>query len=487
MTTTSSSTISSLGVGSGLDANSIVTKLVALERQPITNLQTAADKLQTKISAYGQIQSAVSSFRDAAKKLANPEVWGTTTATSSDSTAVTFSTSSGAATGNYAMSVSSLATSQAVVTKAPLSSATATVGAGTLSFEIGDWSSGSFVGKTGASAVSITVAATDTLEGVRDKINAAGAGVTASIINDTTGARLVMNSSSTGAANGFRITATDTGDANDTDANGLSALTYNPPANNATTNPAGTTATQAAGNAKATINGVEVTSATNKFADVLTGISFTVGKVTTSPVNVSVTQDNDTISKAVSEFATTYTTLANLLKTNTKYDDATKAAGTLQGDGTAVGMINQLRSALTGGTGASSTFSTLSSVGVEIQSDGTLSVNSTKLTNALGKLSEVKKMFANADLTNSGNDGIATRLRTLTDNMLSFDGTLASRTSGLNKAVAANQKQQDALDTRAALYEKRLRAQYTALDTTMATISTQSSYVSQMITAWNKA
>lgn len=482
---TGTGTLSSLGIGvSGLDANAIVTKLVELERQPITALQTQADKIQTKISAFGQIQSAISTVRDAAKKLANPEIWATTIATSADSSAVTFSTSTGAATGNYSVGVSALAAAQSVVTKTPLASSTSTLGTGTLSIEVGTWTGTHFDAKAGTSAKTVTIAATDTLEAIRDKINDAAGGVSASIVKDASGARLVMSSSATGAANGFRITATDTGDGNNTDNAGVSSLAFDLDPLTAT---AGTDKKQDAANATATINGVEVTSSTNKFSDVLTGITFTVGKQTTTPVNVAVTQDNDTISKAVTDFATGYSALATLLKSNTKYDDATKTGGTLQGDGTALALVNQFRAAVGGSSPASSVFTTLSSVGVEIQTGGTLTVNSTKLTNALGKLSEVKKLFANADSSNSGNDGIATRLRTLSDNLLSFDGALTSRTTGLRTAVTNNQKRQDELDARAALYEKRLRAQYTALDKTMAGITGQGSYVTQMITAWNKA
>lgn len=480
----STATITSLGLGSGLDAESIVTKLVALERQPITTLQTAAEKIQTKISAYGQIQSSVSTLRDAAKKLANPDIWSTTTATSSDSTAVTFSTSAGAATGSYSVGVTSLAKAQSVVTKTPLSAATSTVGSGSLSIEIGTWSGTSFAAKTGTSATSITIAATDTLEDIRDKINDADAGVNASIIKDANGARLVMSSSDTGVQNGFRIQATDTGDGNALDDAGVSSLAFDLDPLNTTL---GTEKKQDAANAEATINGVEISSSTNTFSDVLEGISFTVSKETSSDVSVTVAQDNATISKAISDFASAYSALSTLLKTNTKYDDATKTAGTLQGDGTAVSLINQFRAALSGSTGASSVFSTLSSVGVEIQSSGSLTVNSTKLTNALGNLAEVKKLFANADNANSANDGIATRLRTLSDELLGFEGALTTRTAGLKKAVSNNEKRQDELDARAALYEKRLRAQYTALDTTMAAISSQSNYVTQMISALNSS
>ncbi|KAJ8133838.1 hypothetical protein OY671_012948, partial [Metschnikowia pulcherrima] len=145
--------------------------------------------------------------------------------------------------------------------------------------------------------------------------------------------------------------------------------------------------------------------ATNKFADVLTGISVTVSKLTTSPVSVNVTQDNDTISKAINYFATSYSASATLSSNDTKYDDATKTSGPLQADATALSIMNQFRSVIGSSTGASSVFSNSSSIGVEIQRGGTSTVNSSKLTNASGNSAEVKKMFANADLATGKNDG----------------------------------------------------------------------------------
>ncbi|MGE5451558.1 MAG: flagellar filament capping protein FliD [Acidobacteriota bacterium] len=471
--------LTSLGVGSGLDAETIVTKLVALERQPITQLQTQASKIQSKISVFGKIQSAVSTLRDAAAKLTSPDLWSSTTATSSDSS-VAFTTSAGAVSGNYNVSVSALAAGQAVVSKTILSSSAATLGAGTLTLEVGSWSAGAFTGKTGTSAVNVTIDAADSLETIRDKINGSGAGVKASIINDASGARLVMNSATTGASNGFRVTTTDA-DGNNTDAAGLSALAYDPASSTA-----GTTLTQAASNAAATVNGVDITSESNTFSNVLTGISIAVNKVTTAPVSVAVAQDNTTITKAITDFATAYSALDSLLKTNTKYDDSTKTAAALQGDSTAISLISQLRSMLGSNTTASTVFTNLSSIGLETQSGGALTVNNTKLTSALGNLAEMKKMFAAADLTGGGADGIATKFRSLADNLLGVEGAITTRTAGLNTSVTNNQKRQDALEARSVLYEKRLRAQYTALDKTMATISTQSSYVTQMISAYNK-
>jgi flagellar hook-associated protein 2 len=477
---TTGPSLSSLGVGSGLAAETIVTKLVALERQGINQLQTQASTIQSKISAFGKIQSAVSALRDAASKLTSPDLWSSTTATSAD-TSVAFTTSSGAAPGSYNVEVSALASGQSVLSNTVLASSTTTLGSGTLSLELGSWSGTTFTNKVDTTAVNITIESTDTLEAIRDKINNSTAGVKATIINDASGSRLVMNSASTGASNGFRVTTTDS-DGGNTDATGLSALAYDPA--NST---AGTTRTQTAANAAAKVNGVDISSESNTFSSVLTGISIAVNKVTTGPVSVTVAQDNTTITKAITDFAAAYTSLDSTLKSNTKYDAGTKTAATLQGDSTALSMMASLRGLLSTSTAASSVFSTLSSVGLQTQSGGALTVNTTKLTSALGNLTELKKLFAATDLTGGGADGMATKFRTLADNLLGFEGAITTRTAGLNTSVTNNQKRQETLEARSALYEKRLRAQYTALDKSMASISTQSGYVSQMITAWNKS
>jgi flagellar hook-associated protein 2 len=480
VSSTGTGTLSSLGLGSGLDSNGIVSKLVELERVPITQLQTQADKIQSKLSAYGQIQSSVTSFRDAARKVADPTFWGTMTASSSDTSAVSFSTSTGAAAGSYSVEVSALARAQNVVMATATSAATNTVGSGTLSFQTGTWTDGVF--SSNGTTVDVSINAEDTLEGIRDKVNNAGTGVSASIIVDSSGARLAFSSSTTGAANGFRLQVQDGSDTSNTDNVGLSMLAYDP--ENSST---GTTLAQAAQNAAVKVNGVALTSSTNTFSTALSAITFTVGKVTGStPATVTVTPDKDTIAKAITEFATAYTALSDLLHTDTKYDDSSKSSGPLQGDATAVGILNQFRSALGSGSTASSVYGTLSAVGLSISSSGGLTVDSAKLNTALGKVSEMKKLFTAAG-TGNGDDGIAKRLRSLGDSVLSFDGSIASRTTGLNTLISKNQKRQDELDARATLYEKRLRLQYSSLDTSMAGLTAQSQYVTQMITAWNKA
>jgi flagellar hook-associated protein 2 len=416
------------------------------------------------------LKSSISAFRDAARALTTPSTWSATTGTSGDPTTVTASTTSNAAAGSYSILVQNLASAQSVASGTFLGS-TDVVGAGTMHFDLGKWTAGAFTAQTGNTGVDVTIAATDTLGDVRDKINAAKTGVSASIVTDATGARLVMTSSNTGASNGFRVSASGS--------TAISGLAYN--GTNGTT-----TLTQGGANATATVNGLSVTSASNNLTGVVDGLSLNLVKASATPVLVTVAQDSASITSAITNFATAYSALSTLLTTDTKYDSATKTAGPLQADSTAVSIQRQLRNLLGASSTASSAFSTLSQAGLEIQADGTLKVNSSKLTSAMGNLSQLKSLFANADPTHATQDGFAQSMRTLADSMLSTDGLLTSRSAGLATSLADNEKQQDTMNDRLKVTEARLRAQYTALDTKMASLTTLSTYITQQIENWNK-
>lgn len=478
----SSGSVSSAGIGSGLDVNSIITGLMKVEQAPLTQLQNQASSIQTTISAFGSINSAMSTFRDAVAALALPSTWNATTGSSSDPTSVTVATTSSATTGNYAVSVQSLAASQSTVS-GTFASSSALVGAGTLHIDLGSWNSGqtAFTAKTGSTGKDITVTDTDTLETLASKINSAGAGVNASIVNDASGSRLVFTASTTGTDNAFRITAADN-DGNNTDASGLSALAFDPAGGTTTT-----TRTQAAANAAATINGLAVSSPTNSLANVFNGLTINLSKVTTAPVQISVVQDSAAIKKSVQSFVDSYNSLSSLLSTDLKYDSSTKTAGPLQGDSAAVALQRQLRGMVGAASTASSAFTSLSQVGLEFQSDGTLKLNDTKLTSAMANPAELKKLFTNVDAATPANNGIATQLRGMANTILGADGLLTTRISGLNTKLARNQKDQNSLSDRLAATQARLTAQYTALDTKMANIGTLSTYITQQIANWNKA
>jgi flagellar hook-associated protein 2 len=475
-------TISSAGIGSGLDVNSIITQLVAIERQPVTALQTKATKIQTQISEFGKQKSALAALRDAASKLTSSDFWGQTTGASSNASAVSVTTTTGAVAGNYAVEVTALAASQSLATGV-FAASTTPPGAGTLHIELGTWGAGqtSFTPKTGATAVDITIEATDTLAQVRDKINSANAGVTALVLTDASGSRLMMRSTATGAENAFRTSVVD-GDGNNADATGLSALAYDP-SSAATV----MTRTQTAANAAATLNGLPISSASNTLTNLVDGVTLTLGGVTSGAVDVSVVQDNETLKKQLQTFADAYNAVQTLITTQTKYDAATKTGGPLQGDGAAVGLQRQLRNLAGASSGASSTFARLADVGLGTDATGQMTLTASKLDNALANPTEIKKLFANTDLLVASNNGLGRQIRVLADSFLSVDGSLSSRAEGLRQRLDSNKSQQEKLTDRIAQTEKRLRAQYTALDTQMATLSGLSSYVTQQIAQFNRS
>jgi flagellar hook-associated protein 2 len=476
-------TISSIGIGSGLDIESVITQLVAVERAPVTKLQTEVSALQTKLSTYGKLQSGMASLRDAALALTRASTWNATVGSSSDATAVAATTSASTLPGSYSIEVQRLASVQSNATGV-YASADSLVGEGTLRIELGTWGAGqsSFTPKAGATAVDITVGPpAESLAQLRDKINASNSGVVASVLTDASGARLVLRSAATGEANGFRIGVTDN-DGGNFDGLGLSALAFDPSAGILTMAQA-----LAAANAAASLNGLPISSGSNTLSNVLDGMTLSLGKVTTAPVLVEAKSDTATIRKALDSFVTAYNDLNKLVAEQTKYDAAAKTAGVLQGDSAAVSIRSQMRSLLGSSSGASAMFGRLAEVGFDVQTDGSIKVDETKLTNGLANLGEMKKLFSNSDLLTPANNGIATQLRAMADQVLGIEGSISTRTEGLRKRIDLNQDRQEMLEDRIEMMEKRLRAQYTALDRQMASLNSLSSYVTQQIAAMTRS
>ncbi len=470
-------TISSAGIGSSLPVEDIISKLMSIEKQPITRLQSQASTIQTKISAFGQLQSALSTFRDSSLALTRASTWGATTAASSDATAIQVTTGEGAVPGNYAISVGSLATAHSAVTRT-YDSADELVGAGTLRVEIGSFGQAGFAPQPNLEAMSIDISPTDSLATVRNKINAAGAGVSAVIVNDTTGARLIISSTNPGSANAFRLSGTG----------GAADISFDPDAG---ANPM--TQTQVPADAQITINGLAVTTSGNRLTDTIQGLTLNMSRATAGAVvQVTVAPDNTSLKGSVQSFVDSYNTLAKMLSTQTKYDESSKTAGKLQGDSTAVSLQRQLRNVLTAESPASATYPSLNSVGVTLQADGTLKIDDTRLTSALNNNpAEVKKLFsASSPMVNPTDpdlNGVATRLRIFTDKILGSDGALSTKAASLSSTLSLNQKRQDEMTARMALTEARLRAQYTSLDTNMSRLTALNTYITNQVAAWNKS
>ncbi len=473
-------TISSLGIGSNLDVNSIISKLMDAESQPLTQMKADATKIQTKISSYGKIQSYVSALEDAAQALSDPKAWSKTTASSADEKVFTATSSTGAAAGTYAVQVNALAQGQTIYSS-PQSSSTATLGSGTLTLELGQWSNKDtvFTPASGTSAVNVTIDASDTLAQIRDKINAANAGVTASIVTDASGAKLVMRSTSTGVENGFRVSVADDDGAQD--ANGLSSLAYDPSAGVAEM-----TKAQDASNAEAVVDGITITSATNKIEGAISGVTLQLTGTSSSTVGLTLADDTTTMQTNVQAFVKAYNDLSSYLTTQTKYDESTKTGGPLQGDSGTNALRSAMRSLITATAGTSSTYGQLFQVGIDTNQDGTLKVDNAKLNAALATPDEMKKLFSR-NAAGTSDDGIAEKLRTWSDALLSFDGSVATRTKSLQTQLAANTKKQDAFNERLTNIQAQLEKQYSALDTKMGTLNQLSTYVTQQIANWNKS
>jgi len=473
----------SLGVGSNLDINTIVTQLVALERKPLEVMKGEASRLQTQVSAYGKLQSLFSGLQDASSALSNVSLWQRSVASSADDSVVAAGSSNGAAAGNYAITVENLAKSQAVVSAAPFGASTDLVGAGTMRLELGTWAGIplGFSGKVGAAAIDVTITATDTLATLRDKINSANAGVTASIVTDASGSRLALRSTTTGAESGFRVTTTDA-DGNDTDAAGLSRLAYDPPSGTS-----GMQIKQAAENAKATVNGIPVESASNELGSVVDGLTIKLRQLSATPVEITVTADRDAVEKAVNAFASAYNDLAKFIADQTKYDAASKIGGPLQGDSAINNVQGRMRAVLNMTSGASTNFPRLSDIGLQLQRDGTLKVDATKLGKALDNLPELRKAFSNSDPQAPASDGFGRRFTALASQLLGVDGSITTHTEGLRRLITKNSDNQSRLNDRVDRFQARLVAQYTAMDTNMARLNALSSYVSQQIAAMSNS
>lgn len=382
--------LSSPGIGSGLDVNGLVSQLMALEQRPLTLLATKEAKYQAQLSAYGSMKGALSSFQSAVAALATPAKFTAVKASVADTAVLTASASPSASAGSYSIQVQTLAQAQKLKS-GTFAATTTTVGTGTLTIQFGTYSGGSFTLNPDKSAKTITIGSSNaSLSGVRDAINAADAGVAASIVNDGSGYRLVVSSKDAGLANALKITVADN-DLNNTDAAGLSQLVYDA-STGGTTN---LTQTVAAQNATAVIDGITVTKSTNTLTDAIDGVTLTLLKEG-STTTLSVAKDTAGIKAAVESFVKAYNDLNKTLTDMSKYDAVNKQASILTGDATVRSVQSQLRALFnTALSSAGGGLTTLADIGVTFQTDGTLKLDATKLTKALNDGSkDISTLFA---------------------------------------------------------------------------------------------
>lgn len=498
-------TISSAGIGSGLDVNSIVSQLVALEKTPLKTLEIKATAVQAQISAFGEIQSQFAALTDVASRLSAPSVWTARNASSSNTSAATISAAATAAATSFKLDVDQLAQQQSVSSTA--FAPDTKPGAGVLNIQLGSWSAGGSAFTPGeAASVAVNVLSTDTISDIASKINATNSGVVATVFNDGTNQRLLLSSKNTGEAAGFRVQVNEPDGgalpgAPITSDVGLGRLAFDPATVPSFGIAGAGTPLQYGQDAKVRINGLAVSSASNTLSDNIPGVtikllattttgydpSMPTGSVTEvkSPISMAISEDVTPAVKNVTAFVDAYNILNKSLADLTKYDSATKTAGLFQGDSSVRGLQNILRNMLgSASLGASS--QRLSDVGLERQLDGSLTINTARLSEAANNGTTLQQLFT-ANNDNPLTNGFALKFRDLGRGVAASDGALVTKKAALKKSLDANSKEQAKVNERAALFETRLRRQYSALDAQMAQLNSLNSYVAQQVTLWNRS
>jgi flagellar hook-associated protein 2 len=458
--TTSSGTagvLQSLGVGSGLDINSMVQQLVAADTSG-DNSRIARETAQTgaQITAMGQLKGALASFQSALSQLSSQTAFQTKTAASADNTVYTATATSAAAAGAYQVEVVNLAQSQQLISD-PLSpfvgGSAAVVGTGTLTLSLG------------STSFNVSIDATrNTLGGIRDAINSASdnPGISATIVNGTGGGQLVLSSNKTGATNTITVAALSS--------DGLNRLVYNP---SATGN---FTELQAALDSTIKVAGVSHTAATNTVSDAIDGVTLNlIAQKPGTQLRLTIANDSNTVTNRVQNFVVSYNSLRGVLTTVGGYNAAAQTAGPLLGDALETNIERQLSRGLTDpvSSAAGSQYSSLAGLGVTTNNDGTLILDASKLNGALAtNFGAVSAVF-------SAKDGVATRLNSFLTDQLAATGGIAQRNGTLSQRQKNITTEQKAVTARAAQLQLRYQAQFTAMDSLLSKMQQTSSFLTQ--------
>ncbi|WP_153099079.1 flagellar filament capping protein FliD [Paraburkholderia hayleyella] len=445
---------------STLDVDTLVASLVTARTAGQSSIiSTKLAKDTATLSAIGTLKSALLALQTAVAGLSDGSTLSKLSATASG-TGITASTTSGATAGNYAIAVTSVASANKISSQAFDSSTP--LGSGTLTVALGG---------SGGKSMQVEVTAQSTLASIAASINASAdnPGVTASVVTAADGQHLVVTSNATGAANTVSLTTSGTLNAN-LDSSTFSTVT-------------------AAGDAVLTIDGNLVRSASNSISGVLSGVTINLdATAATSPNNVqtlTLTNDSAAATTAISGFVTAYSayvTAAKGLSSYTQQEGSTqKVAGTLLGDSMLQGLNGSLASAISNGVSVGGKTYSLTSIGINLQSDGTLKLDNDALKTALSSNSD-----AISALFNSTN-GIGKTLSAVVTPYVTQNGILDTRTQALTadqKDLAAQAQDLTALQ---ATLTDSYNKQFTALNTLMATMQNNLSYLTQLFGGANSA
>jgi len=450
--------IQSMGVGSGLDLDSLVQQLVAAERQPMANrLNRHEARYKTELSALGEFKGALSGLQSAVDGLTeNGAMQAGRSAKSSSSDIFGASAQDDAVAGSYSVEVVSLA-SAAKLASDPFADADTAVGTGTLTLSLG---SDSFSLDLDSS--------NNTLAGIRDAINGAedNTGISATIINESGGSRLILTGQDTGAENAITVTASG-GDG------GLDSLVYDP-AGSGTTN---LTVIDSAADAHVRVEGFDHYSVSNSVSGVIDHVTLDLKEADAGNTHTLTVSENLNSAKGkLKEFISKYNALVEVTNKLTAYDPESDKAGALQGDAGVRGVMSQLRNIISSQVG--DTFGSRDSLAVF----GVISTDSGKLELDESTLDDVLADRPDAlDTLMAGENGIGTSLESYLDGVLGSGNLLASREDGLQDRLDRIQDDRARLDQRMAQVEARYVKQFSALDSLVAQLNQTSTFLQEQM------
>lgn len=458
------------GIGSGIDIDSIVAGMVAAERAPKeSQLATLEKKTTTQITAIGALKGAISEFQTALGALNKPDLFQARSASSSKSDLVGVTAGTTAGAGSYQVEVKSLASSSKVALAAVSNTADAPArfAKGALQISLG-------VPGDPPSSESFSVNIDDsnnTLSGMRDAINAAGKdmGVSATIVTDEHGSRLVLSSTKTGAGRDITVAATDAGPLESGQLS-LSTLAFD---GSASGTGAGPRILSTAQSAELYVDGLKVVSESNKVSGAIDGVTLDLKAKTPvgEPLTIGVSEDKAGVKKQIQSFVDSYNKLIGVINAQTKVtsvgEDKAPVTGALVGDATARSLLNTIRNELVNvqGDGA---IRALTDIGITTQKDGTLAIDSTKLDKAMANnFAELPALF-------TGEQGLATRLDNKLKPYTETGGILEQRNKAMTETISKIDDQKEDLTRRIASLQERLYKQFNAMDTLVGQLTNTS-------------
>lgn len=471
------------GLGSGLKINDIVSAMVSAEKAPKQNqIDTLTKNTTEQITALGAVKSAISDFQTALAALNKPENFQGRTASSSKTDLLTATAKITAGVGSYQVEVQQLAQGSKVALGAVPSNGTqaATFGKGNVTIKVGDTALPDIVVDD----------SNNTLAGLRDAINKAGKeqGVSATIVTDAQGSRLVLNSSKMG--DGKDISVSVSGDDGSGSAS-LNSLAFTPSAAPTDpsvvdppvpSDPAAARMLTRAKSAELTIDGLQVKSDSNTVENAVEGLTLTLKGVTEAgkPLSVGVTQDEAGVKSNVKKFVDSYNKLMGVIKLQTAVttvgEDKAPVTGALVGDATMRSLLSTVRNELVSTQGDSNAgVRVLADLGITTKQDGTLDLDSTKLDKMVSSnFQDVANLFV-------GDNGLATRLDAKLKPYTQSGGVFELRNKALQGTLKSADKQQADLDRRISALQDRLLKQFNAMDSLVGSLtSTADSLTSQL-------